>query len=102
MVVGKTGRVEEEEVEVEGRFGEKENTVKKVTRELKIKGRSNGGENIEMDKDVVLRRIRQRKRVNKFRSALQALVTSPFSKNTIQPSSSSSSSSWLDDPFAAL
>lgn len=87
--VGKTRRVEEKE----GR-SEKENSVN-VTRELQIKAISNGGGNMEMDKEVVLRRIRQRKRVNKFRAALQALLSSPFSKTTPD-------NSWLDDPFAAL
>ncbi|KAF7829716.1 wall-associated receptor kinase-like 14 [Senna tora] len=66
----KTGRVVEEEE------GEKENSSKRVnvTRELQIKAISNKeGKNMEMDKEVVLRRIRQRKRVNKLRAALQAL-----------------------------
>ncbi|KAF8405098.1 hypothetical protein HHK36_009996 [Tetracentron sinense] len=52
-----------------------------------------------LDKDVVLRRIRQRKRVNKFRSALQALLISPFSGGT--DNVSVHEKKWLDDAFSA-
>ncbi|CAB4265797.1 unnamed protein product [Prunus armeniaca] len=48
-----------------------------------------------LDKDVVLRRIRQRKRVNRVRAALQALlISSPFSPPVHE-------NKWVDDAFAA-
>ncbi|KAF6155752.1 hypothetical protein GIB67_007399 [Kingdonia uniflora] len=48
-----------------------------------------------MDKDVVLRRIRQRKRVYRFRNALQAILSSPFSRKN------EGEKKWLDDAFSA-
>lgn len=48
-----------------------------------------------LDKDVVLRRIRQRKRVNKLRAALQALLTTPVSPSVHEKNK------WVDDAFAA-
>ncbi|KAL6215935.1 hypothetical protein ACLB2K_015361 [Fragaria x ananassa] len=48
-----------------------------------------------LDKEVVLRRIRQRKRVNKLRAALQSLLTSP-----VLPSAHEKKK-WVDDAFAA-
>ncbi|KAH7524031.1 hypothetical protein FEM48_Zijuj06G0075200 [Ziziphus jujuba var. spinosa] len=51
------------------------------------------------DKEVVLRRIRQRKRVNKVRAALQAFL-SPFSAKPNRVSMHQNK--WVDDAFAAL
>ncbi|PRQ26957.1 hypothetical protein RchiOBHm_Chr6g0300191 [Rosa chinensis] len=48
-----------------------------------------------LDKEVVLRRIRQRKRVDKLRAALQSLLTSP-----VLPSAHEKKK-WVDDAFAA-
>ncbi|KAI9113351.1 hypothetical protein K1719_015876 [Acacia pycnantha] len=74
------GKEEEEEEE-------EEEERARVTRELQI----NGGGKMGMDKQVILKRIRQRKRMNKFTAALQSLVTSPFSKsNTPTPPHNSS------------
>ncbi|KAM1012579.1 hypothetical protein ACFX13_043398 [Malus domestica] len=47
-----------------------------------------------LHKDVVLRRMRQRKRVNRVRAALQALLISP-SPLSVQENK------WVDDAFAA-
>lgn len=54
-----------------------------------------------LDRDVVLRRIRQRKRINKVRSAVQTLLTSPFSTK-IDHHNSVPEKKWVDDAFAAL
>ncbi|KAK6938746.1 hypothetical protein RJ641_032254 [Dillenia turbinata] len=85
-------------------FGEEEVKVKveeervqeeAVSSQLSIFKPRNASESLE--RDVVLRRIRHRKRVNKIRNAFQALVSSPFSSS----SSSSNKPKWLDDAFAA-
>lgn len=81
------GNKEEEEREVD--YTEEE--AKKVTRELQI---NNGGGKMGMDKQVILKRIRQRKRMNKFTSALRSLVSSPFSKAT--PPTTTTHSSFHD------
>lgn len=53
-----------------------------------------------LDKNVVLRRIRHhRKRVNKVKSAVQGLFSSPFSSNTNK--TPNTQIKWEDDPFAA-
>ncbi|MCL7036983.1 hypothetical protein MKW94_023377 [Papaver nudicaule] len=65
-----------------------------------------------LDKDVVLRRIRQRRRVTKVRNAFQAFLTFPkFSSKTAaatdtdankdNASSTHHQVKWLDDAFAA-
>uniref|UniRef100_A0A2N9G0R5 Uncharacterized protein n=1 Tax=Fagus sylvatica TaxID=28930 RepID=A0A2N9G0R5_FAGSY len=53
-----------------------------------------------LDKEVVLRRIRQRKRVNKVKATFQALVSSPFSAKPDKVSVHKKK--WADDAFAAL
>ncbi|XXG49289.1 hypothetical protein AAC387_Pa02g3510 [Persea americana] len=50
---------------------------------------------VSLDKDVVLRRIRHRKRVNKVQNVLQALLTAPVSDV------SADERLWLDDAFSA-
>ncbi|KAM1388086.1 hypothetical protein ACFX2I_016254 [Malus domestica] len=47
-----------------------------------------------LDKEIVLRRIRQRKRVNRVRAALQALLSSPSSPSVQE-------NKWVDDAFAS-
>ncbi|KAL2346356.1 hypothetical protein Fmac_000356 [Flemingia macrophylla] len=47
----------------------------------------------KLDKEVVLRRIRHRQRINKLRSSVEAFL---FSTDTRQ------GKTWLDDAFAAL
>ena len=52
-----------------------------------------------LDKAVVLRRIRHRKRVNKLKSALQSVVALPPAADGNQ--SSAPRIRWVDDAFAA-
>lgn len=52
-----------------------------------------------LDKEVVLRRFRQRKRVNKVKATLKALLGSPFSEKPEQVSVPEKK--WVDDAFAA-
>jgi hypothetical protein len=52
-----------------------------------------------MDKEAVLRRIRQRKRVNKVKATVKALLISPFTKNPDKVSVHEKR--WVDDAFAA-
>ncbi|KAJ4841067.1 hypothetical protein Tsubulata_023576 [Turnera subulata] len=51
-----------------------------------------------LDKEEVLRRIRQRKRANKVRSTLQGLVGMLFSSKT---DDEKACVKWVDDAFAA-
>ncbi|KAK8601196.1 hypothetical protein V6N13_059079 [Hibiscus sabdariffa] len=51
-----------------------------------------------LDKQVVLRRIRHRKRMNDFRSALQSFIGSSSPPNK----ASGPEIKWVDDAFAAL
>lgn len=53
-----------------------------------------------LDKEVVLRRIRQRKRVNKWKAMVQALVSSAFSAKP-EKAVSVHGKKWIDDAFAA-
>ncbi|TYG63262.1 hypothetical protein ES288_D06G015000v1 [Gossypium darwinii] len=61
-----------------------------------------------LDKDMVLRRIRHRKRMNNFRSAFQSFIGSSSSssssstKMTKNGKGSSNELKWVDDAFAAL
>lgn len=57
--------------------------------------------NQPLDKEVVLRRIRLRKRVNKVRAALQPFL-SPFSAKPKPDKVSMPERKWVDDAFAAL
>ncbi|KAH7849339.1 hypothetical protein Vadar_016515 [Vaccinium darrowii] len=50
------------------------------------------------EKEVVLRRIRQRKRMNKAQTAVKALLTSLASKHN---KASVHHKKWVDDAFAA-
>ncbi|GAB4825571.1 hypothetical protein Ancab_008445 [Ancistrocladus abbreviatus] len=65
------------------------------------------GQANKLDKDIVLRRIRHRKRVNRLKNAAHALFTSPFSATTSSKSSKPEMASdvkpqrWVDDAFAA-
>ena len=91
VVIGEA--VEDEEAEYEK---EKAGTGT-VTSQVSITA---GRKASNLEKEVVLRRIRQRRRMNKVRSAFQAFLSSPFSssKTEEQPQCKR----WLDDPFAAL
>ncbi|KAL4296808.1 hypothetical protein GQ457_12G018770 [Hibiscus cannabinus] len=51
-----------------------------------------------LDKHVVLRRIRHRKRINNFRSTLQSFIGSSSPANK----TSGPEIKWVDDAFAAL
>jgi len=93
------GRTEEHE----GEYREKKEAVS-VTSQLCIKPVRNSENN--MDKEVVLRRIRHRKRMNKVRSAVGTFLRSPFSSNKNTTTDASSlqvqGKRWIDDAFAAL
>ena len=52
-----------------------------------------------LDKEVVLRRFRQRKRLNKVKATLKALLGSPLSEKPKQVSAPEKK--WVDDAFAA-
>lgn len=54
-----------------------------------------------LNKAVVLRRIRHRKRVNRVKSAVQTLLGSPFASAADQNKSSATRIRWVDDAFAA-
>lgn len=77
----------EEEEEIQ------ENNDVIIATHLYLKPNTNGA---PLDREVVLRRIRHRKRVR----VVQALLTSPFSSN--KSAVSSPRVKWLDDAFAAL
>lgn len=53
-----------------------------------------------LDREVVLRCIRQRKRVNKWKAMVQALVSSAFSAKP-EKAVSVHKKKWIDDAFAA-
>ncbi|KAK8683861.1 hypothetical protein V6N13_039907 [Hibiscus sabdariffa] len=55
-----------------------------------------------LDKKVVLRRIRHRKRMNNFRSALQSFIGSSSSSSSAPNKTSGPEIKWVDDAFAAL
>ncbi|KGN62559.1 hypothetical protein Csa_022598 [Cucumis sativus] len=68
-----------------------------VTRHIVVKSSSSSSSyqsNQALEKAVVLRRIRQRKRVNKLRAAVGALFSSPFTDKTERK--------WVDEPFTSL
>ncbi|KAK7410000.1 hypothetical protein VNO78_00457 [Psophocarpus tetragonolobus] len=65
-----------------------------VTSQLQIKQIQNSQ---KLDKEVVLRRIRHRKRMNKLRSAVRGFF---FSTNTSD--ATAQGKKWIDDAFAAL
>ncbi|KAH6756542.1 hypothetical protein C2S52_010097 [Perilla frutescens var. hirtella] len=54
-----------------------------------------------LDKAVVLRRIRHRKRVNKVKSAVKTLLSSPFASAADENKNSAPRIRWADDAFAA-
>ncbi|OIV96346.1 hypothetical protein TanjilG_09773 [Lupinus angustifolius] len=95
-----------EEEDDEGEYEKEEDDA--VTRQLCIKRIENGGKN--MDKEVIMRRIRQRKRVNKLRAAVGTFLSSPFTTNKDKDkdkgkgnnASSVQQKRWVDDAFAAL
>lgn len=68
-----------------------------VTRHIVVKS-SSSQSNQALEKAVVLRRIRQRKRVNKFRAVVGALFSSPFTEKTEE----THQRKWVDEPFTSL
>ncbi|KAL0366151.1 UNVERIFIED_CONTAM: hypothetical protein Sradi_3505200 [Sesamum radiatum] len=78
---------------------DEENPAALVTSHLYLKPPHATG---TLDKAVVLRRIRHRKRVNKVKSAVQALLSSPFASNAADDKKTSVARiRWADDAFAA-
>ncbi|KAF5468373.1 hypothetical protein F2P56_012529 [Juglans regia] len=75
-----------------------EETQNPVTRHLYIKPSKLGQ---TLNREVVLRRIRQRKRMNKLKATLLALIRLPFSKKA-DKEASAKEKKWVDDAFAAL
>ncbi|KAG9440812.1 hypothetical protein H6P81_020977 [Aristolochia fimbriata] len=67
-----------------------------VTCQLYLKPHKNSE---SLDKDVVLRRIRHRKRVNRVRSVMRSLLTPPESKGNSP--TARHEDLWLDDAFSA-
>ena len=55
----------------------------------------------KLDKDVVLRRFRHRRRVNKVQTVVKALVGSLFSTKSTDKVSAHNNMRWADDAFAA-
>ncbi|GAU14332.1 hypothetical protein TSUD_308920 [Trifolium subterraneum] len=89
----------EKQVEVSGNRGteeeeDQEETVISVTSQLFIKPKN-------LDKEVVLRRIRHRKRMNKVRSVVGAIFQGS-SNNTGNDEAAVQHKKWVDDAFAAL
>ncbi|KAL5704983.1 hypothetical protein ACHQM5_023338 [Ranunculus cassubicifolius] len=70
-----------------------------ITSQLHLKPTHTTG---TLDKEVILRRIRQRKRVNQVRSVLQSLLGSPFSaKSANKDKSAVPEKKWWEDAFSA-
>ncbi|ERN17670.1 hypothetical protein AMTRI_Chr13g125040 [Amborella trichopoda] len=59
-----------DEVQVQGRG---------VTRSVKLRSSVSESQSQPLDKEIVLRRIRQRKRINKVRNVIQSFLSQPFS-----------------------
>ncbi|PON88968.1 hypothetical protein TorRG33x02_151970 [Trema orientale] len=96
----KSNKLAEEEEEAEGEGEEVEITQNKpVTSHLYLKPAHSSQ---SLDKEEVLQRIRQRKRVNMVRNALQSVLrlssSSPSKPNKV----SVPQRRWVDDAFAAL
>lgn len=75
-----------------------------VTSRIQLKQPANSGDTL--DKDVVLRRIRHRRRVNKLKSTVKAFLgfASSYNKDKDkhkQTAVNSQMISWADDAFAA-
>ncbi|PON70154.1 hypothetical protein PanWU01x14_083290 [Parasponia andersonii] len=85
------GEGEGEEVEI--------NQNKPVTSHLYLKPAHSSQ---SLDKEEVLRRIRQRKRVNMVRTALQSVLRLPSSSPSKPNKVSVPQRRWVDDAFAAL
>lgn len=93
--VGNRGRTGTEEDEAEYEKGESV----PVTSQLFLKPIENSG---NLDKEVVLRRIRHRKRVNKVRAVVGSILSLPFSTKTDTGDASVRQKKWVDDAFAAF
>ncbi|KAK8465346.1 hypothetical protein PHAVU_009G061375 [Phaseolus vulgaris] len=91
MEIGSSERGTEEE-ELLGEL-EKKGSLS-VTRQLCIKPSHNSE---KLDKEVILRRIRHRKRMNKIRS-----VVGGFLFSTTTSDAAAQGKKWVDDAFAAL
>ncbi|GMN35383.1 hypothetical protein TIFTF001_005265 [Ficus carica] len=93
---------DEDQVRVQEQL-ESTSTETAVTRHLYLKPAHSSQ---AFDKEAVLHRIRQRKRANKLRTALQDLIRSPTKPNNIDNDSDEVSLPhkirWVDDAFAAL
>ncbi|KAF5204011.1 Histone-lysine n-methyltransferase [Thalictrum thalictroides] len=76
---------------------EETETLNTITRHLYLKP-THTTESI--DKDVILRRIRNRRRVNKVQSVLQAMFGSPSSEKAVDKVTMPSQM-WLEDTFSA-
>jgi isopentenyldiphosphate isomerase len=90
----------EKQVEVSGNRGteeeeDQEETVISVTNQLFIKPKN-------LDKEVILRRIRHRKRMNKVRSVVGAIFQGTSNNNTGNDEAAVQHKKWVDDAFAAL
>ncbi|PWA54646.1 hypothetical protein CTI12_AA431970 [Artemisia annua] len=75
---------------------DEDNTSRCVSRRLYLKPTHASG---NLDKQVILKRIRRRKRMNLVKSTINSL----FATKTTPPTGNSSPNKmrWIDDPFAA-
>jgi hypothetical protein len=93
----------DKQVEVGGNRGteeeEEEESVFNVTSQLFLKPIENCK---NLDKEVVLRRIRHRKRMNKVRAAVGAIFLGSSANNTENGDAYVQHKRWVDDAFAAL
>ncbi|KAL7619140.1 hypothetical protein Lser_V15G00739 [Lactuca serriola] len=87
----------QEDVFIEDEDEEEDTAGGGVTRHLYLKPTHATG---TLSKQVVLRRIRHRKRMNMVRSTVNSLFAS-ISAATPTPTSTSSKIKWIDDPFTA-
>ncbi|KAK2392488.1 hypothetical protein P8452_29389 [Trifolium repens] len=90
----------DKQVEVSGNRGteeeeDQEETVISVTSQLFIKSKN-------LDKEVILRRIRHRKRMNKVRSVVGAIFQGSSNNTGNNEAEAVQHKKWVDDAFAAL
>ncbi|KAI3439678.1 uncharacterized protein J3R85_004516 [Psidium guajava] len=99
--ISEDGELEEEEEEEEEKEITTDNVV--VTSHVHLKPAHSSQ---VLDRDTVLRRIRLRKRMNRFRASVQSLLgSSPGTSATVKKAEKASVTSntkrWIDDAFAA-
>ncbi|CAI9116634.1 OLC1v1017831C1 [Oldenlandia corymbosa var. corymbosa] len=94
----------QEEEDAGGDQGNNSSSSIQVTSHLYLKPTHAAG---TLDREVVLRRIRHRKRVNNVKKAFHSLLSYPFSTRNVDnkaapPAPVPQTVKWADDAFAAL